>query len=368
VRFMSRFLRDPFSQTVSIEALRLLSPQLVPSTLSLVRAPRRRLGDPASFPNFVSALTVHHLSARTPHRVGMASSSCCVLAVSLPGDSYPRSPGPSRLSTCGNSFDLHGVGDAGDGPSVTAGERSSLPEYDVIGVGYGSKRRPDRRLVSAIDAAIGAASTILNVGAGAGSYEPSDRPVVSLEPSGVMLAQHPGRRRVRGAAEHLPFDDGSFDVAMAILTVHHWKDLEAGLAELRRVARRQVLFTWDPDHERKLWITTDYVPAIDALETGRFTSLLPIVEALGVHTVEPFEIPHDFTDGFQAAFWRRPEMYLDPEVRTASSTFASLPPELVEPGIERLRRDLRTGRWHAAYGELLALDRLDLGHRILIAG
>jgi SAM-dependent methyltransferase len=251
---------------------------------------------------------------------------------------------------------------------VTPGARSTPPEYDAIGVGYGSKRRPDPRLASAIHAAIGSASTILNVGAGAGSYEPSDRPVVSLEPSGVMLAQHPGRLRVQGAAEHLPFDDGAFDVALAILTVHHWEDLDAGLSELRRVARRQVLFTWDPDHECKLWITTDYVPAIDELETSRFTSLASIVKALDAHTVEVFEVPYDFTDGFQAAFWRRPEMYLDPEVRSASSTFASLPSELVDPGIEQLRHDLQTGEWYEAYGGLLALDRLDLGHRIVIAG
>lgn len=247
------------------------------------------------------------------------------------------------------------------------GQRKS-PEYDRIGRGYHAKRRPDPRLRAAIDEAIGPASTILNVGAGAGSYEPSDRPVVALEPSGVMLAQHPGHRRVRGVAEHLPFDDGAFDVALAILTVHHWEDLSAGLAELRRVARRQVLFTWDPNHPHKLWITTDYVPAIDVLEISRFTSLTSIVDALGAHTVERFEIPHDFTDGFQAAFWRRPEMYLDPDVRAASSTFASLPPEVVLPGIERLRRDLQTGKWHETYRELLAIERADFGHRIVIAG
>jgi SAM-dependent methyltransferase len=252
--------------------------------------------------------------------------------------------------------------------SVRPEDQQHVPEYDAIGLGYHSKRRPDPRLSAAIRDAIGPAWTILNVGAGAGSYEPSDRPVVALEPSGVMLTQHSGDRRVRGAAEQLPFDDGTFDVALAILTVHHWEDLNAGLAELRRVARRQVLFTWDPDHLRKLWITTDYVPAIDDLETSRFTSLTSIVDALGAHTVEPFEIPHDFTDGFQAAFWRRPEMYLDPEVRSASSTFASLSPELVLPGIERLRRDIETGEWREIYGELLAQEKMDLGHRIVIAG
>jgi SAM-dependent methyltransferase len=166
----------------------------------------------------------------------------------------------------------------------------------------------------------------------------------------------------------MPFRDGAFDAAMAILTVHHWSDLGAGLAEMRRVSRRQVVFTWDPDHARKLWITTDYVPAIDELESSRFATLRRIVEALDAHTVVPFEIPHDFIDGFQGAFWRRPEMFLDPEVRAASSTFASLPPELVEPGIEQLRHDLQTGEWHATYAELLGQENADLGHRIVIAG
>jgi SAM-dependent methyltransferase len=263
---------------------------------------------------------------------------------------------------------VHGPSRMRETGSVRVDGRGDIPEYEVIGLGYRSKRRPDPRLSAAINEAIGPASTILNVGAGAGSYEPSDRLVVALEPSSVMLAQHSGHRRVRGAAEHLPFKDGAFDVALAILTVHHWEDLNAGLTELRRVARRQVLFTWDPNHPHKLWITTDYVPAIDDLETSRFTSLTSIVDALGAHTVQAFEIPHDFTDGFQAAFWRRPEMYLDPEVRAASSTFASLSPELVLPGIEQLRRDLETGKWHETYAELLKQKQVDFGHRIVIAG
>ena len=130
---------------------------------------------------------------------------------------------------------------------------------------------------------------------------------------------------------------------MAVLTVHHWDDLSLGLAELQRVSRRQVIFTWDPDHTQKLWITKDYVPAIDDLETGRFAPLRSIVDALGAHSVEHFEIPHDFTDGFQAAYWRRPEMYLDPRVRAASSTFASLPSELVDPASNAFGAIFRPG-------------------------
>jgi SAM-dependent methyltransferase len=244
----------------------------------------------------------------------------------------------------------------------------SSQAYDRIGIGYAAVRRPDPRLAARISAAIGDAKTVVNVGAGTGSYEPRDRSVVAVEPSSVMLAQHHGMRRVQATAEHLPFDDATFDVAMAVLTVHHWEDLDRGLAELRRVSRRQVIFTWDPDHRPQLWVVADYVPAIAAMEGARFATVPHIVAALGAHTVSTFEIPHDFTDGFQGAFWRRPEMYLDPGIRAASSTFASLSREEVEPGIERLRRDLDSGHWHRTYGDLLLKESVDYGHRLIVAG
>jgi SAM-dependent methyltransferase len=245
--------------------------------------------------------------------------------------------------------------------------RGSQP-YDRIGVGYATTRLPDPRLAALIHRAIGDAETVVNVGAGAGSYEPQGRTVVAVEPSSVMLAQHRGPRRVQAVAEHLPFDDAAFDVAMAVMTVHHWNDLDRGLAELRRVSRRQVVFTWDPEHRPRLWIVADYVPAIGAMEGARFASVPHIVSELGAHTVSTFEIPHDFTDGFQAAFWRRPEMYLDPAVRSASSTFASLPPDAVEPGIERLRVDLASGHWNRTYGDLLSKERIDYGYRLIVSG
>jgi len=246
--------------------------------------------------------------------------------------------------------------------------RGGHQAYDRIGAGYAAVRLPDPRLAAMIVRAIGDAETVVNVGAGAGSYEPPDRAVVALEPSSVMLAQHGGSRRVQGAAEHLPFADATFDVALAVLTVHHWEDLDQGLAELRRVSRRQVIFTWDPDHRPQLWIAADYVPAIHAMEAARFAYVPHVVAALGAHTVSTFEIPHDFTDGFQAAFWRRPEMYLDPKVRSASSTFASLPPDEVEPGIERLRSDLESGEWRRKYGDLLSRESVDYGYRLIVAG
>ena len=192
--------------------------------------------------------------------------------------------------------------------------------YDRIGPGYRQVRHPDRRLHALIGRALTGARTVVNVGAGAGSYEPADVGVTAVDPSQVMLDQHPGARKVRAGAEDLPFPDGSFDAAMAVLTVHHWPDLHRGLAELRRVARRQVVFTWDPAHRPRLWLLDEYLPEIRELEERRFTPLSEVVAALGAHTVLPFRIPHDFTDGFQVAFWRRPGFYLDPMIRRASAT------------------------------------------------
>jgi SAM-dependent methyltransferase len=240
--------------------------------------------------------------------------------------------------------------------------------YDRIGRGYAKIRRPDARLAELLVECLGDAETVVNVGAGAGSYEPYGRQVVALEPSHLMLTQHPGARRVQGSAEAIPFRDSSFDAAMAILTVHHWQDLQLGLAEMKRVSTRQVVFTWDPGHDRELWIASEYVPAIGAMERSRFTALAEVVESLDAHTVRPFAIPHDFTDGFQAAFWRRPEAYLDPQIRAASSTFAQLPLTDVDPGINQLRRDLNSGDWERRHVDLLSADSIDYGHRVLIAG
>ena len=241
-------------------------------------------------------------------------------------------------------------------------------DFDDIGAGYSQIRRADPRLARAIDRALGPATTVLNVGAGAGSYEPDDRPVVAAEPSAVMLAQHPGRRRVQATAGALPFAPASFDATMATLTVHHWPDLRQGLAEMRRVSRRQVVFTWDPDHEQELWLHTEYIPEMAAFERSRFPALAQVVELLDAHQVVPFAIPHDFTDGFQHAYWRRPEAFLDARLRAASSMFAIAPPGTVEPALERLRSDLASGAWAARHGDLIDAVVVDYGFRLVIAG
>jgi SAM-dependent methyltransferase len=241
-------------------------------------------------------------------------------------------------------------------------------DYDRIGIGYSDIRRPDPRLAARIAEAVGDAERVVNIGAGPGSYEPADRTVVAVEPSAVMLDQHPPTNRVRARAEALPFADHSFDAAMAVMTVHHWVDLDRGLREMRRVGERQILFTWDPDHDRELWIVTEYFPELRRIEQARFPPIDRLVEGLDAHTVMPFEIPFDFVDGYQPAFWRRPEAYLDPRVRAASSTFTQLPDSLVTPAIERLRVDLESGAWTQRHQDLLELDRVDYGYRLIVAG
>lgn len=245
---------------------------------------------------------------------------------------------------------------------------SDPASYDRIGHGYRDIRRPDPRLHALIEDALSGARTVVNVGAGAGSYEPRGAQVTAVDPSQVMLDQHPGPRKVRAGAEELPFPDGAFDAAMAVMTVHHWPDLARGLAEMRRVARRQVVFTWDPVHRPLLWLLDEYLPEIREMELARFTPAADVAASLGAHGVQPFPIPHDFTDGFQIAYWRRPECFLDPVIRSASSTFAVLPPEVVDPAMARLSADLTSRAWYRRHADLLGLPAMDYGYRLIVAG
>jgi SAM-dependent methyltransferase len=244
------------------------------------------------------------------------------------------------------------------------------PVYDRIGGRYREGRREDPRIAAAILAALGDAAPVVNVGAGAGSYEPRDRPIVAVEPSAVMLAQRsphsaPG---IRARAEALPFSDGSFGAAMGVLTVHHWSDRARGLAEMRRVARGPVvLFTRDPRAVPSWWLH-DYFPATRRLEASRETPLDQLASLLGRPLdVIAVPIPADCTDGFNAAYWNRPHAYLDPQVWRPMSALALIPDADRERGLRRLRTDLDSGDWHRRWGHLLALDALDLGYRVVVA-
>jgi len=239
--------------------------------------------------------------------------------------------------------------------------------YDRIGHGYATHRRPDPRIAVAIHDALGTARTVLNVGAGAGSYEPADRDVVAVEPAALMVAQRPpgSAPAVRARAESLPFADGAFDAVMGVLTLHHWTDARHGLAECRRVAReRVVLLTWDPA-SGDFWLVRDYFPDLLAADRPRFPPIDALLDALGGGGVRPLPIPADCVDGFLGAYWRRPAAYLDADVRRGISSFARLTD--VDAPLARLRDDLASGAWRRRNGMLLDLDELDLGYRLVVA-
>lgn len=241
--------------------------------------------------------------------------------------------------------------------------------YDAIGRRYASVRRPDPRIERRLHAALGGATPILNVGAGTGSYEPDDRVVVAVEPSPTMLLQRPGPSApaLRGVAEHLPFPDGAFEGALALLTVHHWPDPMAGLRELRRVARGPiVVLTFDHAVHARQWLVTDYLPSMTELDTHA-PSAETIAGTLGGGVVDVLPVPHDCTDGFCHAWWRRPEAYLDPAVRAGISGIARLPPTVVDQAMARLRDDLASGAWHRTHADLLTKDEVDAGYRIVVS-
>lgn len=240
--------------------------------------------------------------------------------------------------------------------------------YDEIGRSYARTRREDPRIAAQLHAALGPGS-VLDVGAGSGNYEPVDRAVVAVEPSVEMIRQRAGRPApvVRGVAEALPFPDRSFDVAMAVLTVHHWSDPAAGIREMARVAARQVVLFFEPLRTHGFW-ALDYFPAARSLPTEQDPPGERLLrEHLGVVEVQAVLVPRDCTDGFGAAFWARPEAYLDPEVQAGMSWLAMLPPDERQRGAARLRADLRSGEWDRRHGRLRTQERFDGGYRIAIA-
>lgn len=246
-----------------------------------------------------------------------------------------------------------------------------MPAYERIGVGYATTRRSDPRIERRIQEALANARTVVNVGAGTGSYEPVDRDVIAVEPAAAMLAQRPAGAApaVRAVAEALPFRKRSFDAALAVCTVHHWPDLGAGLAELRRVALKQVIFMCDPAMAARFWLVAEYFPEVQQLPSER---LAPSVADLGEHllirSVIPVPVPADCMDGFTGAFWSRPEAYLDPPIQAGMSSLAQLSPDTVAHGVTRLRHDLESGAWDRHHGTLRKLREYDIGYRIVIAG
>jgi SAM-dependent methyltransferase len=237
-------------------------------------------------------------------------------------------------------------------------------------VTYTATRRAEPRIEAAIQDALGDARSVVNVGAGTGSYEPADRDVIAIEPSATMIEKRPpgSARAVQGVAEALPLEDNSVDAAMAIWTIHHWSDARAGLTELRRVAReRVVILTWDKAYAGSFWLTRDYVPEVEAWSVGAYPPLGEIEAELGPLERRPVPIPSDCEDGFLRAWWARPEAYLDEGVRRNISQFNLVDPAAVARGIERLEHDLADGTWDEQNGHLRALEELDLGYVLLVS-
>ncbi|MEM9054723.1 MAG: class I SAM-dependent methyltransferase [Pseudomonadota bacterium] len=237
--------------------------------------------------------------------------------------------------------------------------------YDTIGLNYADLRKPDRRIAEKIDAALGTAIKVLNVGAGTGSYEAETRQITAVEPSMEMIRQRgPSDTTViQASAENLPFGDNSFDAVMAILTVHHWSDQERGIHEMLRVTRDQVvILTFDPFADW-FWLT-DYVPALAELDRWQMPQIKQFEAWFNEIDVSVMPIPGDCSDGFLAAYWKRPEAYLDDRVRSAMSSFSAIGDS--SEGLARLAADLESGAWQRRYGHLLDLEDLDCGYRLVV--
>ncbi len=248
------------------------------------------------------------------------------------------------------------------------------PVYDTIGLGYIAHRRPDPRWEALIHRQLGDGRVVVNVGAGTGNYEPSDRAVVAIEPSSVMVGQRAvgAAPAVRASGSALPVASDCADVALAILTLHHWDDWAAGLVELCRVAPRRVVLTMDFEMHASFWFLQDYVPevreATRVLEPGYVTVAEAIAGSGGGDVdVLPLFVPRDMQDGVLGAYWCRPEAYLDPAVRANCSGLALADPAVVARGVAALEADLRSGAWQRRHADLAQLPAIDLGYRLVVA-
>jgi SAM-dependent methyltransferase len=244
--------------------------------------------------------------------------------------------------------------------------------YETIGRSYAATRREDPGIARRIHEALGDARSVVNVGAGTGSYEPEDRYVIAVEPSDVMAEQRPASRvpAIRASAGELPLRDRSIDAALAVLTLHHWDDAqERGVRELRRVARdRVVILTYDASVSGRMWLMADYLPEVAALDERIFPSPDALTGWLGgAVEVQTLPISRDTSDWMLGSFWAHPERVLDERARANTSGFARMPDDVVQRVVSSLRRDLEDGSWDARHGELRTLDEHDVGLRLIVA-
>jgi SAM-dependent methyltransferase len=242
--------------------------------------------------------------------------------------------------------------------------------YDTIGRSYAATRQTDPRIAAQINRALGAARSVINVGAGTGSYESDAFAFTAVEPSMTMLRQRTADAApaVRAVAESLPFADHTFDAALTILSAHHWSDIERGLREMRRVSSRQVVFFFEPEWPSPLWLFADYFPYIrDLVTEHNAPDSARLSATLNVQRIETVMVPADCRDGFGGCYWNRPEAYLDPAVQQGMSCFSQMDEAMLDAGMARLRADLASGAWDARYGHLRGIREMDLGYRLLVA-
>jgi SAM-dependent methyltransferase len=247
---------------------------------------------------------------------------------------------------------------------------AELHLYDRIGVGYAALRRADPRWAAAVRDALGDATSVLNAGAGAGSYEPVDIPVIAFDPSVRMLRQRPSGAAPAAAAraEAIPLADDAIDACMATLAIHHWGDWPRGIAEMKRVARRRiVILTADVFRDDTPFWLKDYFPGIDAWDRAHVQPIDHLLGELWPARVEHLPVPADCTDGFCGAYWRRPAAFLQQDVRNGISGFSQIDEQETSIGLRRLASDLETGEWERRYGRLLDMDEADIGYRLVIA-
>lgn len=242
--------------------------------------------------------------------------------------------------------------------------------YDSVGRSYSATRQADPRVAALVGEALAGCDSVVNIGAGTGSYEPAQT-IAAIEPSQTMIDQRPARAApaIRAVAEHVPLRDKCADAALAVLTVHHWTHLAAGIAEMRRIARRRlVVLTWDADViGETFWLLSDYLPAARTADAALAVPMERLRSLLVDPVITPVPVPHDCTDGFGAAFWRWPDAYLDPTVQAGMSLFTTTGKGLVDAGLARLAADLRSGWWQRKYAALLKLNQLDVGYRLISA-
>ena len=242
--------------------------------------------------------------------------------------------------------------------------------YGAIGQGYAAYRQPEPEISGFLGRALGGARSVLNVGAGAGSYEPVDREVTAIEPSAAMRRQRPAYlpAAIEGVAEKLPFADQSFDASMATFSVHQWNDLAAGLSEMRRVTRGPVaILTCDPLQLHKSWLA-EYAPEMISVEIRRYPLISTIAEALGGAEIVSVPIPLRCSDGFSEAYYGRPERLLEAGARLANSAWSFVEPDAEQRFVKRLDHDIKRGAWDAKYGQLRRQSHFDGSLRLIVGG